>query len=66
MLLESGVSQRHIRLIDSVLNDALRIIIGCLRPTPTDHLPIFSGIQPDELGQLRATLSLTLPWISGP
>ena len=36
----------HIRLIDSVLNDALRIVTGCLRATPTDHLPVLSGIQP--------------------
>ena len=28
----------HTRLIDSVLNDAFRIVTGCLRPTPTDHL----------------------------
>ena len=39
----------HTRLIDSVLNDALRIVTGCLRPTPTDHLPVLSGIQPAEL-----------------
>ena len=48
----------HTRLIDSVLNDALRIVTGCLRPTPTDHLPVLSGIQPVELRQLGATLSL--------
>ena len=48
----------HSRLIDSVLNDALRIVTGCLRPTPTDHLPILSGIQPTELHCLGATLSL--------
>ena len=48
----------HTRLIDSVLNDALRIVTGCLRPTPTDHLPIFSGIQPAELCRMGATLSL--------
>ena len=48
----------HTRLIDSVLNDALCIVTGCLRPTPTDHLPVLSGIQPDELRQLGATLSL--------
>ena len=36
----------HTRLIDSVLNDALRIVTGCLRPTPTDHLPVLSDIQP--------------------
>ena len=48
----------HTRLIDSVLNDALRIVTGCLRPTPTDHLPVLSGIQPAELCRLGATLSL--------
>ena len=48
----------HTRLIDSVLNDALRIVTGCLRPTPTDHLPVLSGIQPVELRRLGATLSL--------
>ena len=48
----------HTRLIDSVLNDALRIVIGCLRPTPMDHLPVLSGIHPAELRQLGATLCL--------
>ena len=48
----------HTRLIDSVLNDALRIVTGCLRPTPTDHLPILSGIQPVEHRRLGAILSL--------
>ena len=48
----------HTRLIDSALNDALRIVTGCLRPTTTDHLPVFSGIQPAELRRLGATLSL--------
>ena len=48
----------HICLINSVLNDTLCIVTGCLRPTPTDHLPVLSGIQPAELRQLGATLSL--------
>ena len=48
----------HTRLIDYVLNNALRIITGCLRPTPTDHLPVLSGIQPTELCRMGATLSL--------
>ena len=48
----------HTRLINSVLNDALRIVTGCLRPTPTDHLPVLSGIQPAELRRLGTTLSL--------
>ena len=48
----------HTRLIDSVLNNTLLIVTGCLRPTPTDHLPVLSGIQPAELCRMRATLSL--------
>ena len=48
----------HTRLIDNALNDALRIVIGCLRPTPTDHLPVLSDIQPAELRQMGAILSL--------
>ena len=48
----------HTHLIDSVLNDALRIVTGCLRPTPTDHLPLLSGIQPAELRRMGATLTL--------
>ena len=48
----------HTRLIDNVLNDALRIVTGCLRPTPTDHLPVLSGTQPAELRRLGATLFL--------
>ena len=48
----------HARLIDSVLNDALRIVIGCLRPTPTEHLSILSGIHSAELRRLGVTLSL--------
>ena len=47
------------RLIDSVLNDALRIVTGCLRPTPIDHLPVLSSIQPAELHRMGATISLT-------
>ena len=48
----------HTRLMDSVLNNALRMVTGCLRPTLTNHLPIFSGIQPIELRRMGATLSL--------
>ena len=36
----------------------MRIVTGCLRPTPTDHLPVLSGIQPAELRRMGATLSL--------
>ena len=48
----------HIRLIDCVINDALRIVTGCLRPTPSVYLPVLSGIQPAKLRRQGATLSL--------
>ena len=48
----------HTRLIVSVLKEAVRIVTECLRPTPTDYLPILSGIQPAELRLMGATLSL--------
>ena len=48
----------HTRLIDRVLNHALPIVTGCLRPTPTYNLPLLSGIQPAELRRQGAALSL--------
>ena len=55
----------HTRLIDSILNDALRIVIGCSHPTPTEDLPVLAGIQPAELRRLGATLSLVTARIVG-
>ena len=48
----------HTRFTDSILNDALRIVTGCLRPTPTEDLPVLASIQPAELSRLGVTLSL--------
>ena len=48
----------YTRIIDSIFNDALHIVTGCLRPTPTDLLLVLSGIQPAELRRMGATLSL--------
>jgi len=48
----------HARLIGPTINDALRIVTGCLHPTPADNLPILAGIQPAELSRRGATLSL--------
>jgi len=48
----------HTRLINPAINDALRIVTGCLRPTPVDKLPILAGIQSAELRRSGATLSL--------
>ena len=48
----------HTRHIDGILNDFLRIVTGCLRPTPTKDLPVLAGIQPAELRRLGAIRSL--------
>ena len=48
----------HTRLVDRLINDALRRVTGCLRPTPTDDLYTLAGIQPSKLRRERATLSL--------
>ena len=48
----------HIRLINKPINDALRIVTGCLRPTPIDNLFVLAGILPTELRSQRAVLSL--------
>jgi len=48
----------HARLNDPTINDALRIVTGCLRPTPADNLPVLAGIQPAELRRSAPTLSL--------
>ena len=39
----------HTKKLDTALNDTLRIITGCLRPTPTEFLPVLSGIAPATL-----------------
>ena len=45
-------------LIDSILNDALCIVTGCLPHTLKKDLPVLEGIQPAELRRLGATLFL--------
>ena len=48
----------HFRLIDPVINNALRIVTGCLLPTPTNYLTVLAGIPPVELRRREATLTL--------
>ena len=48
----------HSRFIDPATNDPWQIVIGCLRPTPADNVPILAGIVPAELRRNGTTLSL--------
>jgi len=46
------------------MNDAFRIVTGCLRPLPADNLPILAGNQPAELRRNGAVQSLERPVVS--
>jgi len=48
----------HTCLIDPDINDTSRIVTVCLRPTPTDNLPILAYIHLVDLCHNEATLSL--------
>ena len=48
----------HTCLNDSILNDILHIVTGCLCPTPTNNVSALSSIEPAELHCQGATLSL--------
>ena len=48
----------HTRVIDPVINNALRIVTGCLLPTPTDYLKVLTGIPPAELCRRQVTMTL--------
>ena len=48
----------HARLLDRPIDDALRMVTGCLKPTPTEYLPVFSGIPPAELRRKATILSV--------
>ena len=54
----SLVCSRSTWFIFSVLNDALRVVTKCFRPSPTNHLTVFSNLQPSELWQPIVTLVL--------
>ena len=49
---------RHTSLQDVSLNCTLRIITGCLQPTPVEQLPVLSGIPQAELRRRAASLVL--------
>ena len=49
---------RHTGLLEVSLNYTLRIITGCLQPTPVEQLPVLALIPSAELGMWAASLAL--------
>ena len=39
----------HIKSVDVVLNEAMRIISGTMKPTPREMLPVLSGVHPPKV-----------------
>ena len=50
----------HTKKIDVCLNNTMRTITGCLRPTPVHDLPVLSGIPPPDLRREEITAKLAL------
>jgi len=50
----------HTKKLDVALNDTLRIISGCLKPTRRELLPVLSGNPPAHLHRDHSTLKLAL------
>ena len=49
---------KHTSLLDVSFNYNVRVIIGCLQPTPVEQLPVLAGIPPAELRRRAAGLVL--------
>ena len=50
----------HTKKLDPALNGAMRLITGCLRPTPVKLLPVLSGIAPPTLRREHHTHTLVM------
>ena len=56
----------HAKKLDTALNDTMRLITGCLRPTPTAFLSVLSGIAPAPLRRELHTHRLVTKASSNP
>ena len=49
----------HTRKLDVALNDTMRIITGCMRPTETTFLPVLAGITPPDIRREACVARIT-------
>jgi len=52
------VRSSHTSKVDSALNASMRVVIGCLRSTPSFMLPTLAGITPPSIRRSKAILEL--------
>ena len=50
----------HVGKLDVSLNDTMRIITGCMRPTERVFLPVLAGITPPDIRRESRVMSLTI------
>ena len=50
----------HTRKLNVALNDTMRIITGCMRPTKTTFLPVLAGITPPDIRREARVANLTV------
>ena len=50
----------HTKLLDSSLNECVRLVTGCIRSTPTDMLPILGGVEPAGIGRKSNTITISI------
>ena len=48
----------HCKKVDTSLNECLRLVSGCIKPTPTDTLPVLCGIVPSDIRRDKNILEL--------
>ena len=59
MLHRSGAAAPILKKLDVALNDSMRIISGCMRPTETTFLPVLAGITPADIRREARVAKLT-------
>ena len=48
----------HTRIIENPINDALHTVTGCVRPSPTNNLPVLAGIENHEISDEKSQIAV--------
>ena len=51
---------QHCKKVDTSLNECLRLVSGCIKSTPTDILPVLSGIEPSDIRRGKNIVELRI------
>ena len=51
---------QHCKKVDTSLNECLRLVSSCIKSTPTNILPLLSGIEPSDIRRDKSILELRI------